>query len=79
VRVSQITTVVLGIVANRGFGIDFEKQNVAYMGSRWPSPMAASGNFGLDPWVLLWKGRTTEGAAVVGGMPVWASFTALTG
>ncbi|HET9159282.1 MAG TPA: cation acetate symporter, partial [Caulobacteraceae bacterium] len=63
-RVSKITTVILGIVAIV-LGIAFEKQNVAYMVSL-AFALAASGNFPVLLLVLLWKGCTTRGA-VVGG------------
>ena len=63
-RVSRITTVVLGAVAI-ALGIVFEKQNVAFMVSL-AFALAASGNFPVLLLSLLWKGCTTRGA-VVGG------------
>jgi cation/acetate symporter len=63
-KVSRVTTVVLGIVAIL-LGIVFEKQNVAFMVSL-AFALAASGNFPVLILVLLWKGCTTRGA-VVGG------------
>jgi cation/acetate symporter len=64
-RVSRITTVVLGAVAI-ALGIVFEKQNVAFMVSL-AFALAASGNFPVLLLSLLWKGCTTRGA-VVGGL-----------
>jgi cation/acetate symporter len=63
-RVSRVTTVILGIVAI-WLGIAFEKQNVAYMVSL-AFALAASGNFPVLILALLWKGCTTRGA-VAGG------------
>jgi cation/acetate symporter len=64
-RVSRITTVVLGLLAI-GLGIGFEKQNVAFMVSL-AFALAASGNFPVLFMVLFWKGCTTRGA-VAGGV-----------
>ena len=64
-RVSRITTVVLGLVAI-GLGIGFEGQNVAFMVSL-AFALAASGNFPVLFMVLFWKGCTTRGA-VAGGV-----------
>ncbi len=63
-RVSRITTLVLGVFAVL-LGIVFEKQNVAFMVSL-AFALAASGNFPVLLLSLLWKGCTTRGA-VVGG------------
>ena len=63
-RVSKITTLVLGVVAVV-LGISFEKQNVAFMVSL-AFALAASGNFPVLILALLWKGCTTRGA-VIGG------------
>ena len=63
-RVSRITTVVLGIVAVL-LGIAFEKQNVAFMVSL-AFAIAASANFPVLILSLLWKNCTTRGA-VIGG------------
>jgi cation/acetate symporter len=63
-RVSRITTLVLGVVAIL-LGIAFEKQNVAFMVSL-AFAVAASGNFPVLLLSLLWKGTTTRGA-VTGG------------
>jgi cation/acetate symporter len=64
-RVSRITTLVLGALAIT-LGIAFEKTNTAYMVSL-AFALAASGNFPVLILVLLWKGCTTRGA-VVGGL-----------
>jgi cation/acetate symporter len=63
-RVSKITTVVLGIVAVL-LGILFEKQNVAFM-VMLAFTIAASANFPVLFMSVLWKDCTTTGA-VVGG------------
>jgi cation/acetate symporter len=63
-RVSKITTVVLGIVAVV-LGIAFEKENVAYM-VMLAFVIAASANFPVLFMSVLWKDCTTRGA-VVGG------------
>ncbi|WP_422619536.1 cation acetate symporter [Rhodoferax ferrireducens] len=63
-RVSKITTVVLGIVAVT-FGIAFEKENVAFM-VMLAFVVAASANFPVLFMSVLWKDCTTKGA-VTGG------------
>ena len=63
-RVSRITTVVLGIVAV-ALGIAFEKENIAFMVSL-AFAIAASANFPVLFLSILWKGCTTRGA-VIGG------------
>jgi cation/acetate symporter len=64
VRVSRITTVVLGIVAII-LGIIFEKINVAFMVGL-AFAVAASANFPVLLLSIMWKGLTTRGA-VIGG------------
>lgn len=63
-RVSKITTVVLGIIAIT-LGIAFEKENVAYM-VMLAFVIAASANFPVLFMSVLWKDCTTKGA-VAGG------------
>ncbi len=63
-RVSRITTVVLGVVAVL-LGIAFEKENIAFMVSL-AFAVAASANFPVLFLSVLWKDCTTRGA-VVGG------------
>ncbi|HNI49458.1 MAG TPA: cation acetate symporter [Zoogloea sp.] len=63
-RVSRITTIVLGIVAVI-LGIAFEKQNIAFMVSL-AFAIAASANFPVLFMSVLWKDCTTKGA-VIGG------------
>ena len=63
-KVSRITTLVLGIVAVL-LGIAFEKQNVAFLVSL-AFAVAASANFPVLLLSVLWKDCTTKGA-VVGG------------
>jgi len=63
-KVSRITTVVLGIVAVV-LGIAFEKQNIAFMVSL-AFAIAASANFPVLFMSVLWKDCTTKGA-VIGG------------
>ncbi len=64
VRVSRITTVVLGIVAII-LGVIFEKINVAFMVGL-AFAVAASANFPVLLLSIMWKGLTTRGA-VLGG------------
>jgi cation/acetate symporter len=63
-RVSKITTVVLGLVAI-WLGIAFEKQNVAFMVGL-AFAIAASANFPVLILSMYWEGLTTRGA-VIGG------------
>ncbi|MEN3374196.1 cation acetate symporter [Dechloromonas sp. ZS-1] len=63
-RVSRITTMVLGVVAVV-LGIAFEKQNIAFMVSL-AFAIAASANFPVLFMSVLWKNCTTKGA-VIGG------------
>jgi len=74
-RVSRITTVVLGIVAVL-LGIAFETQNVAFMVSL-AFAIAASANFPVLILSILWKDCTTRGA-VIGGFLGLASALLLT-
>ncbi|WP_025916383.1 cation acetate symporter [Herminiimonas sp. CN] len=63
-RVSRITTVVLGIIAVV-LGIAFEKQNIAFMVSL-AFAIAASANFPVLFMSVLWKDCTTRGATIGG-------------
>ena len=63
-RVSKITTIVLGIVAVI-LGIAFEKQNIAFMVSL-AFAIAASANFPVLFMSVLWKDCTTRGATIGG-------------
>ncbi|WP_429838546.1 cation acetate symporter [Chromobacterium indicum] len=65
IRVSKITTVVLGVVAIV-LGLVFEKQNIAFMVGLAFS-IAASANFPVLFLSMFWKGLTTRGA-VIGGL-----------
>ncbi|MCB1784359.1 MAG: cation acetate symporter [Alphaproteobacteria bacterium] len=65
-RVSKISTVVLGLVAIF-LGIAFEKQNVAYMVGL-AFAIAASANFPIILLSIYWRGMTTRGAVVGGSM-----------
>ncbi len=64
IRVSKITTVILGIIAII-LGIVFEKINVAFMVGL-AFAIAASCNFPVLLMSMMWKGMTTRGA-VIGG------------
>jgi cation/acetate symporter len=74
-KVSRVTTVVLGIVAVL-LGIAFEKQNIAFMVSL-AFAVAASANFPVLFMSVLWKNCTTRGA-VIGGFMGLISSVALT-
>jgi len=74
-RVSRITTIVLGIIAVV-LGIAFEKQNIAFMVSL-AFAIAASANFPVLFMSVLWKDCTTKGA-VIGGFLGLVSSVALT-
>ena len=63
-RVSRVTTVVLGIIAVI-LGIVFEKQNIAFMVSL-AFAIAASANFPVLFMSVLWKDCTTRGATIGG-------------
>jgi cation/acetate symporter len=63
-RISKIATVVLGIVAIF-LGIEFEKENVAFMVGL-AFAIAASSNFPVLILSMYWKGLSTRGA-VAGG------------
>src|ERR1700722_12233103 len=64
VRVSRITTVILGIVAIV-LGMLFQKVNVAFMVGL-AFAVAAGANFPVLLLAIMWKGLTTRGA-VIGG------------
>lgn len=64
IRVSKITTVVLGVIA-MGLGITFENVNVAFMVGL-AFAIAASCNFPVLLMSMMWRGMTTRGA-VMGG------------
>lgn len=63
-RVSKITTIVLGILAI-GLGVLFERQNIAFMVGLAFS-IAASCNFPVLLLSMYWKGLTTRGAMIGG-------------
>ncbi|WP_437881408.1 cation acetate symporter [Pseudomonas sp. LRF_L74] len=63
-RVSKITTVILGVLAI-GLGILFEKQNIAFMVGLAFS-IAASCNFPVLILSMYWKKLTTRGAMIGG-------------
>ena len=65
-RVSKITTVILGVLAI-GLGIAFEKQNIAFMVGLAFS-IAASCNFPVLILSMYWKKLTTRGAMIGGWM-----------
>lgn len=64
IRVSKITTIVLGVIA-MGLGITFENVNVAFMVGL-AFAIAASCNFPVLLMSMMWRGMTTRGA-VMGG------------
>lgn len=71
-RVSKITTVVLGIIAVI-LGILFETQNIAFMVSL-AFAIAASANFPVLFMSVLWKDCTTRGATVGGFIGLLTAF-----
>ena len=75
VRVSRITTLVLGVIAIV-LGYEFEKINVAFMVGL-AFAVAASANFPVLLLSMLWKGLTTRGA-VIGGFAGLISAVGLT-
>ncbi len=75
IRVSKITTLVLGIVAI-ALGVVFEKVNVAFMVGL-AFAVAASANFPVLLLSMLWKDLTTRGA-VIGGLVGLVSAVVLT-
>jgi cation/acetate symporter len=75
VRVSKITTVILGVVAIV-LGMLFQKVNVAFMVGL-AFAVAASANFPVLLLAIMWKGLTTRGA-VIGGFVGLISSLALT-
>ena len=64
IRVSKITTVILGVLAI-GLGILFESQNIAFMVGLAFS-IAASCNFPVLLLSMYWKNLTTRGAMIGG-------------
>ena len=72
-RVSKIATLVLGVVAIM-LGILFEKQNVAFMVGL-AFAVAASTNFPILILSMFWKGLTTRGALIGGGLGLFTAFT----
>jgi cation/acetate symporter len=72
-RVSKITTVILGIVAVL-LGIIFEKQNVAFM-VMLAFTVACSANFPVLFMSVLWKNCTTKGAVAGGTVGLILSVT----
>lgn len=74
-RVSRITTLVLGVLAIL-LGLAFEKQNIAFIVSLTFS-IAASSNFPVLLLSIYWRGMTTRGA-VAGGTIGLAVAVALT-
>ncbi len=64
IRVSKITTVILGGIAI-ALGILFENQNIAYMVGL-AFAIAASANFPILFLSMFWKGLTTRGALIGG-------------
>ena len=71
IRVSKITTVFLGVVAI-GLGILFEQQNIAFMVGL-AFAIAASANFPILFLSMFWRGLTTRGALVGGGLGLFTA------
>ena len=73
VRVSKIATIALGLLAIV-LGILFEKQNVAFMVGL-AFAVAASANFPILLVSIFWKGFTTRGAVLGGGLGLVTAVT----
>jgi len=73
IRVSKLATVALGVLAI-GLGIAFEKQNVAFMVGL-AFAIAASANFPIILLSMMWKGLTTRGAVLGGGLGLVSAVT----
>jgi len=71
IRVSKITTVILGFIAI-SLGILFEKQNIAYMVGL-AFAIAASTNFPVLFLSMFWRGLTTRGALIGGSLGLFTS------
>jgi cation/acetate symporter len=71
-RVSKITTLVLGVVAIV-LGIAFETQNIAFMVGL-AFAIAASANFPVLFLSMFWRGLTTRGAVVGGWLGLASAF-----
>ena len=70
-RVSKMATVALGVLAIF-LGILFEKQNVAFMVGL-AFAIAASANFPIILLSMYWRGMTTRGAVMGGGLALIAT------
>lgn len=71
ILVSKITTVLLGIVAI-GLGVLFEQQNIAFMVGL-AFAIAASANFPVLFLSMFWRGLTTRGALIGGGLGLFTA------
>nr|WP_207766050.1 cation acetate symporter [Solimonas fluminis] len=72
-KVSRMATLALGVVAIL-LGIVFEKQNVAFMVGL-AFAVAASTNFPILILSMFWKGLTTRGAVIGGGLGLATAVT----
>lgn len=72
IRISKIATVFLGIIAIY-LGIQFEKQNVAFM-VYLAFTIAASANFPVLFLSIFWSGLTTRGAFIGGFIGLFSAF-----
>lgn len=70
-RISKYATIGLGIVAII-LGIAFEKQNIAYMVGL-AFAIAASANFPVLFLSMYWRGLTTKGAVIGGGLGLFTA------
>ncbi|WAW10945.1 cation acetate symporter [Oxalobacter vibrioformis] len=76
IRVSRITTVVLGLIAVV-LGIAFENQNVAFMVGL-AFAVAASANFPILTLAMFWKKLTTKGAVYGGFLSLFLAIVLIT-
>jgi cation/acetate symporter len=72
-RVSRVTTIVLGVLSIL-LAIAFEKQNIAFIVSLTFS-IAASSNFPVLLLSIYWKGLTTRGAVMGGSLGLVSAIT----
>lgn len=71
IQVSKYATIIIGVVAIL-LGIVFEEQNIAYMVGL-AFAIAASANFPILFLSMYWRGLTTKGAVIGGGLGLFTA------